>query len=220
LNNDDRPDAPSRTGVPIRSGQAIVHFNEVDECAGIDGILTNRVHRALGQPVENTLHDIRWGDADRSGTVNDFVWVFEISGATPPAHHLDGWRGSESLRQPEMYFKLGGGTLKGTAKPGEIIWSRLFVDGDVLRMDIGLGTVVALPDAETERRSQATTPQWPIMHAVLHGVDRDQLMARHKANHIQVAYANTAQDARDAALTKAALAAELGIQVSWCGTPL
>jgi L-fucose isomerase-like protein len=220
LNNDDRPDAPSRSGVPIRSGQAIVHFNEVDECAGIDGILTNRVHRALGQPVETTLHDIRWGDMDRSGTVDDFVWVFEISGATPPAHHIDGWRGTESLRQPEMYFKLGGGTLKGTAKPGDIVWSRLFVDGDVLRMDIGLGSVVALPDAETERRSQATTPQWPIMHAVLDGVDRDQLMARHKANHIQVAYANSPQDARNAALTKAALAAELGILVSWCGTPL
>lgn len=220
LNNDDRPPALTRDGNAIRPGQAIVHFNEVDECAGIDGILTNRVHRALGQPVETTLHDIRWGDLDRSGTVDDFVWVFEISGATPPAHHIDGWRGTESLRQPEMYFRLGGGTMKGTAKPGDIIWSRLFVDGDVLRMDIGLGSVVALPNAETQRRSQATTPQWPIMHAVLHGVDRDQLMARHKANHIQVAYANSPQTARDAALTKASLAAELGIDVSWCGTPI
>ena len=27
--------------------------------------MTYRVHKALGQPVENTLHDVRWGDVDR-----------------------------------------------------------------------------------------------------------------------------------------------------------
>ena len=30
---------------------------------------------------------------------------------------------------------------------------------------------------ETERRWQITTPQWPIMRAVLYGVTRDQMMA-------------------------------------------
>ncbi|MFC6589112.1 hypothetical protein ACFQDZ_19415 [Sulfitobacter pacificus] len=88
LNNDERPEVKRADGSVIREGEAIVHFNEVDECAGLDGLLINRVHRALGQPVENTLHDIRWGDQDHSGTVKDFVWVFEISGAAPPAHHL------------------------------------------------------------------------------------------------------------------------------------
>ncbi len=220
LNNDDRPDAPGRDGKPVRPGRAIVHFNEVDECAGIDGILTNRIHRAYGQPVETTLHDIRWGDRDQSGSVDDFVWVFEISGATPPAHHIDGWKGTESFRQPPMYFRLGGGTMKGVAKPGDIVWSRIFVEGNSLRMDIGLGTVVDLPPQETQRRSDATTPQWPIMHAVLDGVSRDQLMARHKANHIQVAYANSKADAVEVASAKACLAATLGIDVHWCGTPV
>ena len=56
-------------------------------------------------------------------------------------------------------------------------------------MDLGRGGVVRLPAAETQRRWDATTPQWPIMHAVTYGVSRDQMMARHKANHIQVAYA-------------------------------
>ncbi len=83
LNNDDRPPVKTVDGRPIRDGEAIVHFNEVDECAGLDALFTNRVHRALGQPVETTLHDIRWGDADRSGTTSDYVWVFEISGAAP-----------------------------------------------------------------------------------------------------------------------------------------
>jgi hypothetical protein len=44
------------------------------------------------------------------------------------------------------------------------------------------------------------------------------MMARHKANHIQVAYANSAKEADLALYTKAALAAELGLDVSLCGT--
>ena len=85
-------------------------------------------------------------------------------------------------------------------------------------MDLGRAKVVALPRAETERRWQETTPQWPIMHAVLHGVSRDQMMARHKANHIQVAYARSAGEADLAMYAKAALAAELGIETCLCGT--
>ena len=36
-------------GKIIRRGEPITHFNEVDECAGLDGLFTNRVHKALGQ---------------------------------------------------------------------------------------------------------------------------------------------------------------------------
>jgi hypothetical protein len=49
-------------------------------------------------------------------------------------------------------------------------------------------------------------------------VSRDQLMARHKANHIQVAYANSAEDADKALFAKAAMAEALGMEVSLCGT--
>ena len=90
-----------------------------------------------------------------------------------------------------MYFRLGGGTLRGIAKPGEIVWSRIFIENAKLKMDLGRATVVELPRTETARRWNATTPEWPIMHAVLHGVSRDQMMARHKANHIQVVYARS-----------------------------
>jgi len=218
LNNDDRPPVAGADGKPIRDGQAIPHFNEVDECAGLDALLTNRVHRALGQPVETTLHDLRWGDADRSGSTGDYVWVLEISGAAPPAHHVDGWRGTDSLRQPPMYFRLGGGTVLGVAKPGAVVWSRIFVEAGRLKMDLGRARVADLPAEETQRRWNETTPQWPIMHAVLHGVTRDQMMARHKANHVQVAYATSAAEADRALQAKAALAAELGIEVALCGT--
>jgi hypothetical protein len=218
LNNSDRPPVRNAAGAIIRAGQPITHFNEVDECAGLDGLFTNRVHAALGQPVENTLHDLRWGDWDRSGTTEDYVWVFLISGSAPPAHHIDGYAGTDSLRQPPMYFRLGGGTVRGIAKPGDIVWSRVFVEGGKLKMDLGRAKVVELPREETDRRWKETTIQWPIMHAVTYGVSRDQMMARHKANHIHVAYANSAKEADLAMYAKAALAAELGLTVSLCGT--
>ena len=215
LNDDARPDVPDREGRPIRPGRAIVHFNEVDECAGVDAILTARVHRALGHPAETTLHDVRWGDADRSGTHEGFVWVFEISGAAPAAHH-GGYAASEGFRQPPMYFRLGGATLSGVARPGAIVWSRIYVEDDRLRMDIGTGEALSLPEEECRRRREATTREWPIMHARLNGLGRDELMARHKANHVQVAYANDDTGALRCARAKAALADALGIEVFWC----
>ena len=214
LNNSDRPPVKSRDGKRVLyTGKPVTHFNEVDECAGLDGLLTQRVHAALGQPVENTLHDVRWG-AEFGG---EYVWVFLISGAAPPAHFFGGWKGAEGFRQPAMYFPNGGSTLRGISKPGEIVWSRIYVEGESLHIDIGRGGVVTLPCEETERRWQGTTPQWPIMHAVTYGVSRDQLMAKHKANHIQVAYANDAKAADECMFAKAAFARALGIRVNVCG---
>jgi len=219
LNDGDRPPVRSRDGSRVLyEGQPLPHFNEVDECAGLDGLMTYRVHKAMGQPVENTLHDLRWGDLDRSGTVPEYVWVFEISGSVPPSHLTNGWAGAVSERQPPMYFRLGGGTIKGVSRPGEVVWSRIYVDDGKLKMDLGRAGAVELPIEETQRRWDSTTPQWPIMHAVTYGVTRDQMMGRHKANHIQVAYANSADEADKAMLTKAAMADALGIHVTLCGT--
>lgn len=219
LNSSARPPVFSRDGKrELFAGKPLPHFNEVDECAGLDSLLIQRVHDQLRQPIETTLHDLRWGDTDRSGTTDEYVWVFEISGAAPAEHHAGGWAGSEGFRQPPMFFPQGGSTLRGIAKPGEIIWSRIYIENDALQMDIGRGKAVELPAEETERRWNATTPQWPMMHGVLYGVSRDQMMARHKANHIQVVYAADEQAADEALLTRAAMALELGIQVHLCGS--
>ena len=117
-----------------------------------------------------------------------------------------------------MYFRLGGGTMKGVSKPGWIVWSRVYVQGSTLKFDTGLAEVVKLPPEETEDRWRLTTSQWPIMHAVLQGVTRDQMMARHPSNHIQVAYAPDKAGAKKALLTKAAAMEALGLQVFVCGT--
>ncbi len=219
LNNAQRPPVKSSDGKRVLyRGQPLPHFNEVDECAGLDALMTVRLHRAMGQPVETTLHDVRWGDWDASGSTDQYVWVFLISGSAPPAHFTGGWKGASSERQPAMYFPKGGGTLKGISKPGEIVWSRIFVEDNQLKMDLGRAGVVKLPKQETQRRWDATTPQWPIMHAVTYGVSRDQFMARHKANHIQVAYAKSTEEADRAVEAKAAMAEAMGMKVALCGT--
>ncbi|MBV9391323.1 MAG: fucose isomerase, partial [Verrucomicrobia bacterium] len=158
-----------------------------------------------------------WGRQYEDGNLDAFVWVFQISGGAPPAHFIDGYAGASSERQPPMYFRLGGGTCKGVSKPGQIVWSRIYIEDQELCFDTGLAEVVSLPDQETRERWDLTTPQWPIMHAVLHGVSRDQMMARHKSNHIQVAYAQDRANARLAMFTKAAVMEGLGLNVSFCG---
>jgi hypothetical protein len=172
----------------------------------------------MGQPVENTLHDLRWGDWDQSGTTDEYVWVFLISGPLPPAHFIGGWAGATGERQPAMYFPNGGSTLKGISKPGEIVWSRVYIQNDKLHMDLGRAGVIELPEEETQRRWDETTTQWPIMHAVTYGVSRDQMMAKHQSNHIQVAYANSAAEADKALLAKASMAQAMGMKVNICGT--
>ncbi|MEQ1934075.1 MAG: fucose isomerase [Fimbriimonadaceae bacterium] len=207
LNSPDRP--------PVFSGsrelfpnQAVTHFNEVDECAGLDAIVTNRIWTAMGLDPSNTLHDLRYGE--QYG--DDYVWVLLISGAAPASHFIGGYQGAFGDRQPPMYFPLGGSTMRGISRPGEIVWSRIYVAEGRLKADMGRATVIELPEAETQRRWQMTTPQWPIMHTVLHGVSRDQMMARHMSNHIQVAYGGD-----DALAAKAAAFNAMGIEVFLCG---
>jgi hypothetical protein len=214
LNNVERPPVLSRAGHELYAGRALPHFNEVDECAGLDALITNRIWTRLGYDPETTLHDIRYGE-EYNG---EFVWVFEISGAAPAKHFTGGYKGVVSERQPPMYFRLGGGTMKGISKPGEIVWSRIFVDDGALKADLGRAAVRELPIEETERRWRTTTPQWPIMHAVTYGITRDQMMARHKSNHIQVAYAPDAEAANRALAVKAAAFRNLGLDVSICGS--
>jgi L-fucose isomerase-like protein len=214
LNNADRPPVMhEQTGSELYPGGPLPHFNEVDECAGVDAVVTNQVWNALGFDPSTTLHDVRWGAVfeDR------FVWVLQISGAAPPNHFVGGYAGATSERQPPMYFPLGGGTLKGVGREGPIVWSRVFVENNALHVDIGLGAVVTLPQEESNRRWAETTPVWPLVNAVFHGIGRDSFMARHRANHVSIAYAPSPAEAERAMMVKAAMFDALGIKVHLCG---
>lgn len=217
LNNQERPPAYSVSGKELFAGEALPHFNEVDECAGIDALVTYKLWKELGMRGDNTLHDLRWGQNFKDNNIDDFVWVFLISGAVPASHFANGYQDADSIRQPAMFFKMGGGTLRGVSKPGSIVWSRIYIQNNELHCDLGVGKSVELPRTETERRWQLTNPQWPIMHATLDGVSRDQMMARHKANHIHVVYADNEAMAHKACRIKASALAEMGIKVHFCG---
>jgi len=214
LNSTDRPPVRSRDGSRVlHEGRAFPHFNEVDEGVAVDALITDRVWRAMGMVPDNTLHDVRWGE-DYGG---QFVWVYEISGSVPGSH-LGGWDHAEGWRQSPVFFPAGGSTINGVSRAGELVLSRVFINGGRLEADIFRGTVVDLPDTETQRRKNATNPEWPIAHVVLHDVTRDQFMARHKANHAQVVYAPDAPAADKALIAKAAMLNALGVKVNLIGT--
>jgi hypothetical protein len=196
----------------LHEGRAFPHFNEADEGVAVDALVTDRVWRAMGLVPDNTLHDVRWGE-EYDG---EFVWVYEISGSVP-ASHLGGWQNAEGWRQGHVFFPAGGATINGVSKPGEVVLSRVFIADGVLQADLFRGSVIELPAEETRRRKEATNPEWPIAHVVLHGQSRDQFMARHKANHAQLVYAPDAETADRALVAKAAMLAGMGIRVNLTG---
>jgi L-fucose isomerase-like protein len=220
FNNVDRPPAYSRDGRELYAGRPLPHFNEVDECVGVDAVVTNRVWTVMGLDPATTLHDVRWGERYAADGFDEFVWLFQISGAVPASHLVGGYRGAVSKRQPPMYFRLGGGTLTGVCKPGEVVWSRVFVENGRLKVDLGRASAITLPEAETNRRWAEVTAQWPVMHVVLHGVDQNQFMARHPSNHVNVAYAPSAEEADSALAAKATMFHAMGLEVHLCGMEL
>jgi hypothetical protein len=213
MNSTDRPPVRSRDGSrELQAGRAFPHFNEADEGVAVDALVTDRVWRAMGLTPDNTLHDVRWGE-DWDG---QFVWVYEISGSVPGSH-LGGWDKAEGWRQGTVFFPAGGATVNGVSRPGEVVLSRIFIAEGVVQADVFRGSVVELPEAETRRRKDATNPEWPIAHVVLHGIDRDQFMARHKANHVQMVYAPDAATADKALAAKVAMLDRMGIRVNLAG---
>lgn len=171
-------------GKIIRKDKAIPCINEVDMGSGIPQTMLFRLLDSLGLPAETTLHDIRWGSAYK-GT---FYWDFEISGAVPFEHIKDGIKGAIGYRQPAMYFPKGGSTIGGQCKAGTFLWARAHYEENLVFMHVGTGEAFELPPAEFKCRRNATTYQWPLMNAILHGMDKNKLMASHQSNHITIAY--------------------------------
>ena len=212
-----RPSSTRRQS-ELYAGKPLPHFNEVDECAGVDAIITNRVWSAMHLDPATTLHDVRWGEQYTGDGIDDFVWVFQISGAVPASHLAGGYANARERAPAPDVFPVGRRHTEGRLQAGARGLEPC-VHRKVRRCTwtSGRATAVELPAEETERRWEATTSQWPIMHVLLEGVTRDQFMARHHANHVNVAYAPTAEIADRALEAKAAMFAELGVQVHLCG---
>jgi len=91
LNNVERPPVFSKDGLELYAGAPLPHFNEVDECAGLDSLVTNRVWTAMHIDPATTLHDVLGGELYSDNGIDDFVWVFQISGALSPSHLVGGY---------------------------------------------------------------------------------------------------------------------------------
>ena len=110
------------------AGGPLPHFNEVDECAGIDALLINRVHASLGEPIETTLHDLRWGDRDEQFVrpVRGLVMLHgdrvvpgtvlgQSSGHTTRGHRFLG-KGAIEIARADDYEAL-------LERDGKVIWN-------------------------------------------------------------------------------------------------
>jgi len=228
LNSTDRPPVEYR-GKIVMPNEPIMCANEADMGCAVDQTLSKVIYKGTGlEPTwwETTQHDLRWGHSykgkggykDKEIDIDSFLWAFELSGNTPASHMENGWADMHAERQPYDYFPENGICTKGTAKPGEILWSRVYVDQGELCIDVGRGAAVELPPEESDRVWKATTEEWPLMHAITYGVTRDQMMAKHKSNHITVSYAPDAATANEIMFAKAAMAHELGFKANICGS--
>lgn len=184
IGSTERFPIPNLEGKVIRPGKPIPCINEVDMGTAIPQTMLFRLLDSLGLPSETTLHDIRWGSEFKGS----FYWDFEISGSVPFEHIKGGIAGAQGYRQPKMFFPKGGSTIAGQCKAGHFIWARAHYEGQDVILHVGTGLATELPQEEFMRRSQATTPEWPLMNCELDGVSRDDLMSGHQSNHITVAY--------------------------------
>lgn len=205
LNNAERPEIRTLDGTVVNPDKAIVHFNEGDLGSAIPQVLMYDILSRKNMPAETTLHDVRWGDEWEG----KFVWVFQISGGTAPAH-FGGWKNTHIYRQLEAFFPQGGGTCSGVSIPGTVTWARFYDSFGEIGMDIGIGEVLELPEEEVNRRREATTKEWPIANTYIPGYGREEMMSTHKSNHITLCYGNILGEL-------AATAKHLGIPINVIG---
>jgi hypothetical protein len=217
LNNSDRPPVCAKNGRVLFDSKPVIHFHRGDELAGVDALLHSRVAQSLGQPVEITQQELRWGDVDQTNNGKDFILTFQADSGVPPQLLDLGWKGMNVVRQLSQFSPQGGGIMHGMCKSGEIVWSRMFMERGRLCMDIGRGRAVKLQHEEVRRRRTFCTQDWTIMNAILTGVTRDNLIARNRSNYINIAYADTPKNADHLMAVKAAMATALGVDVFLCG---
>ena len=171
---------------PESNGDLVICSTEADQGNLVPMEMMKRLLQAKGLHQAVMFHDVRWG-GEHDGR---FVWVLLNSGSCGAYafnHDPQTLRDVHSYRQPAGYFPVPGGTFAGESLPGKVTWSRAYLRGGELWMDIGRGEVVTLPPAKRDAWWEGTTREWPFMAADL-GITRDTLMAHYMSNHIAVSY--------------------------------
>ena len=189
---------------PESNGDTLACATEADQGNAVPMEMMKRLLKAKGLHQAVMFHDVRWG-GEHEGR---FVWVLLNSGSCGAYafnHDPATLDGVHSYRQAAMYFPVPGGTFTGESLPGPVTWSRCYLKGGELWMDVGRGEVVKLPPAKRDAWWEGTNRQWPLMTADL-GIGRDTLMAHYLSNHVAVAYGDVFEET-------VALSQELGFRV-------
>lgn len=171
---------------PESNGGTIATATEADQGNLVPMEMMKRLLSVKGLHEAVMFHDVRWG-AEHDGR---FLWVLLNSGSCGAYafnHDPESLSGVHSYRQPKQYFPIPGGTFAGESLPGSITWSRAYLKGGELWMDVGTGEVVTLPPGVRDAWWEGTTRQWPFMAADL-GVSKQTIMAHYLSNHVAVAY--------------------------------
>ena len=139
LNNRKRPPVYDEAGNELFKDEALPHFNEVDECAGLDGVITYQLWRQLGYPPENTLHDLRWGRQFTDKTLDAYVWSVPHFGR----------RAGRAFRRLQV-------RLQRTPAPDVFPARRRIAQG---RQQAGLDRLE--PRCMSTAKNSSSTPAWP-----------------------------------------------------------
>jgi len=104
LNNVERPPVYDASGRELYAGKALPHFNEVDECAGLDALVTNRGECRLLEAMGKETANIHVGTEEkRKAILKDLRrrkgnWLLGAAQAMADATEKD-WRVWRERRQ-------------------------------------------------------------------------------------------------------------------------
>jgi L-fucose isomerase-like protein len=148
---------------PESDGTTVVAATEADDGAAV----TMQLLKLLsgGQPVG--FNDLRYWDT-RQG-----LYWFVNSGALAPFFAYgshESLAGAWSERQPDIYFKQGGGTSSVVVRaPGVVTWARFSYRNHQIYLAAGRGLTDVPTQREWKERSRKCNPEWPHWYLKLCG---------------------------------------------------
>ena len=161
---------PRRRARAVRRARRCRTSTRSTRASAVDALVTNRVWTAMGLDPATTLHDIRWGEDVRrpssSGCSRSPARCRPRTSSAATTRAVQRAAAADVLPARRRHAQRG---LQARARSSG---RGVFIDGRrAARRPRPRPRASSCPRRRPQRRLDATTPQWPIMHAVLHGVE-------------------------------------------------